>query len=69
MRTAIRCLCWRGTGTSLDNVVDLYSRYDQTNQLMPLVRQLLPVLSNPDIAILLHLPAREGAKLIPAQMH
>ena len=54
---------------SLGNAVDLYSRYDKTNQLMPLVQQLLPVLSNPDIAVLLHLPPREGAKLIPAQMH
>jgi hypothetical protein len=54
---------------TLANAVDLYSGMEQTSPYPQLLKMAMPIISNPDVAILVHFPLAAGAQPIPAKMH
>jgi len=54
---------------TLTNAVDLYSQMDPSSPYGELIKMAVPVISNPDVAVLVHFPAAAGQAAVPAKMH
>lgn len=66
--TPLPNLVW--DGTTLESAVDVYAQMNAAapQEVLDLVRMLVPMLGKADVSVMIHFPVAPGAEVIPAKM-